>query len=219
MRRIVSACLGGLLVAACGLSPGGSTEPTPSGSPLTYDESPPAGTPAPAVTIKDAAGDLTDSSGRKVTKNALIDITALTASADRGTLNLLLALAGDVPKSLSSKKQALTYRFVLETNRSGSYDFWVTLSNTSAGKWAIRLDDYRPGGQSYTDSDFHGTLKAAGKTIVATIPLWVLGSPSTVRIAALARRDDQPTKKLVAADHVPKRSADTPGNDWLTIGR
>lgn len=219
MRRIASACLVGLLVAACGLAPGASTEPIPTGSPLTYDESPPAGTPAPAVTIKDAAGDLTDTSGKKVTKNALIDITALTASADGGTLKLKLALAGDVPRSLSSQKQALTYRFVLETNRSGAYDFWVTLSNTAAGKWAIKLDDYRPGGQSYTDSDFHGTLAAAGKAIVATIPLWVLGSPATVRIAALARRDDQATKKLIAADHIPKRSADAPGNDWLTIGR
>ena len=186
---------------------------------MTYTESPPTSTPAPPVTIKDAAGDLTDSRGKKVTKNALIDITSLTGSADRETLNLKLALAGDVPKNLSSKKQALTYRFVLETNRSGAYDFWVTLSNTTAGKWAIALDDYRPGGQSYTGSDFHGTLAASGKTIVATIPLWVLGSPSTVRIAAVARRDDQATKKLVAADHVPKRSADAPGSDWLTIGR
>jgi hypothetical protein len=219
VRRIASACLLGLLVAACGLAPGGSSEPIPSGSPLTYDESPPTGTPAPAVTIKDAAGDLTDSGGRKVTRNAMIDITALTASADRGNLNLKLALAGDVPKSLSSKKQALTYRFVLETNRSGAYDFWVTLSNTAAGKWAISLDDYRPGGQSYAGADFHGTLAATGKAIVATIPLWALGSPSTVRIAALARRDDQATKKLVAADHIPKRSADTPADDWLTIGR
>lgn len=219
MRRIASACLLGLLVAACGLTPGGSSEPIPSGSPLTYDESPPTGTPAPAVTIKDAAGDLTDSSGKKVTKNAMIDITALTASADRTNLSLKLALAGDVPKSLSSKKQALTYRFVLETNRSGAYDFWVTLSNTAAGKWAITLDDYRPGGQSYTGSDFQGKLAATGKAVVATIPLWVLGSPSTVRIAALARRDDQATKKLVAADHIPKRSADTPADDWLTIGR
>lgn len=219
MRRIASACLLGLLVAACGLTPGGSSEPIPSGSPLTYDESPPTGTPAPAVTIKDAAGDLTDSSGNKVTKNAMIDITALTASADRTNLSLKLALAGDVPKSLSSKKQALTYRFVLETNRSGAYDFWVTLSNTAAGKWAITLDDYRPGGQSYTGSDFQGKLAATGKAVVATIPLWVLGSPSTVRIAALARRDDQATKKLVAADHIPKRSADTPADDWLTIGR
>jgi hypothetical protein len=219
VRRIASACLVGLLVAVCGLAPGASTESIPTGSPLTYDESPPAGTPAPAVTIKDAAGDLTDTSGKKVTKNALIDITALTASADGGTLKLKLALAGDVPRSLSSQKQALTYRFVLETNRSGAYDFWVTLSNTAAGKWAIKLDDYRPGGQSYTDSDFHGTLAAAGKAIVATIPLWVLGSPATVRIAALARRDDQATNKLIAADHIPKRSADAPGNDWLTIGR
>jgi len=219
VRRIASACLVGLLVAACGMAPNGSTEPIPSGSPLTYDGSPPAGTPTPALTIKDAAGDLTDTSGKKVTKNALIDITALTASADRGTLKLNLALAGDVPKSLSSKKQALTYRFVVETNRSGAYDFWVTLSNTAAGKWTIKLDDYRPGGQSYADSDFHGTLAAAGKAIVATIPLWVLGSPMTVRIAALARRDDQATKKLVAADHIPKRSADSPGDDWLTIGR
>lgn len=219
MRRIASACLLGLLVAACGLTPGGSSEPIPSGSPLTYDESPPTGTPAPAVTIKDAAGDLTDSSGKKVTKNAMIDITALTASADRTNLSLKLALAGDVPKSLSSKKQALTYRFVLETNRSGAYDFWVTLSNTAAGKWAITLDDYRPGGQSYTGSDFQGKLAATGKAVVATIPLWVLGSPSTVRVAALARRDDQATKKLVAADHIPKRSADTPADDWLTIGR
>ena len=219
MRRIASACLVGLLFAGCGLAPGGSSEPIPSGSPLTYDASPPTGTPAPAVTIKDSAGDLTDSSGRKVTKNALIDITALSASADRGTLNLRLALAGDVPKSLSSKKQALTYRFVLETNRSGAYDFWVTLANTAAGKWTITLVDYRPGGQTYTGTDFHGTLAAAGKTIVAAIPLWVLGSPSTVRIAALARRDDQANKKLVAADHIPKRSADSPGDDWLIIGR
>jgi hypothetical protein len=219
VRRIASACLVGLIVAACGLAPGGSSEPIPSGSPLTYGESPPAGTPAPAVTIKDAAGDITDSSGKKVSKNALIDITALSGSADRGNLNLKLALAGAVPESLSSKKQALTYRFVLETNRSGAYDFWVTLSNTAAGKWAITLDDYRPGGQSYTDSDFHGTLKASGKAIIATIPLWELGSPSTIRIAALSRRDDQKTKKLVAADHVPKRSADSPGSDWLTIGR
>src|SRR5690349_23285757 len=118
VRRIASACLVGLLVAACGLAPGGSTEPMPSGSPLTYGDSPAARTPAPAVTIKDAPGDLTDSMGKKVTKNAMIDITALSASADRGTLNVKLALAGDVPKSLSSKKQALTYRFVLETNRS-----------------------------------------------------------------------------------------------------
>ena len=219
MRRIASACLVGLLAAACGVAPGGSVEPEPTGTPLTYTESPPTSTPAPPVTIKDAAGDLTDSRGKKVTKNALIDITSLTGSADRETLNLKLALAGDVPKNLSSKKQALTYRFVLETNRSGAYDFWVTLSNTTAGKWAIALDDYRPGGQSYTGSDFHGTLAASGKTIVATIPLWVLGSPSTVRIAAVARRDDQATKKLVAADHVPKRSADAPGSDWLTIGR
>jgi hypothetical protein len=219
VRRIASACLVGLLAAACGLAPGGSSEPIPAGSPLTYDESPPTGPPAPAVTIKDASGDLTDSGGRKVTRNALIDITGLSASADRGMLNLKLALVGDVPKSLSSKKQALTYRFVLETNRSGAYDFWVTLSNTAAGKWAIKLDDYRPGGQTYTDSDFHGTLAASGKAIVAAIPLWVLGSPTTVRIAAFARRDDQATKKLVAADHIPKRSADSPGDDWLTIGR
>jgi len=219
MRRIASPCLIGLLVAACGMAPGGSSEPIPSGSPLTYSESPPAGTPAPAVTIKDDAGDLTDLSGKNVSRNALIDITGLTASADRGTLNLKLALAGDVPKTLSSKKQALTYRFVLETNRSGAYDFWLTLSNTAGGKWAISLVDYRPGGQTYTDSDFHGTLAASGKTIVAAIPLWVLGSPTTVRIAALARRDDQATKKLVGADHIPKRSADTPGNDWLIIGR
>jgi hypothetical protein len=219
VRRIASACLVGLLVAACGLAPGGSGEPEPSGSPLTYGASPATGTPAPTVTIKDSAGDLTDATGRKVTKNALVDITALSGSADRGNLNLKLLLAGAVPKSLSSKKQALTYRFVLETNRSGAYDFWLTLTNTEAGKWAVTLDDYRPGGQTYTGPDFRGTLVASGGSIVASIPLSVLGSPSTVRIAAVAQRADDAAKKLIAADHVPKRSADSPGNDWLIIGR
>jgi hypothetical protein len=219
VRRIAAACLVGLLVGGCGLAPGGSSEPEPSGSPLTYEASPTAASPAPVVTIKDDAGDLTDARGRKVTKNALVDITSLSASADRGKLSLKLVVAGAVPKSLSSKKGALTYRFVLETNRSGAYDFWVTLANTSDGKWAVTLDDYRPGGQSYTGSDFHGTLAATGAAIVASIPLSVLGSPSTVRIAAMTRRDDEATKQLVAADHVPKRSADTPGNDWLIVGR
>ena len=219
MRRIASACLVGLLVAACGLAPGGSTEPIPSGSPLTYDGSPATGTPAPTVTIKDGTADLTDAQGRKVTKNAMVDITGLSGSAADGTLNLKLLLAGAVPKSLSSKKQALTYRFVLETNRSGAYDFWLTLSNNPAGKWVVTLVDYRPGGQTYVGSDFQGTLAASGSSIVASIPLWVLGSPSTIRIAALAQRVDDAAKKLVAADHVPKRSADTPGNDWLIIGR
>jgi hypothetical protein len=219
VRRIASACLVGLLVTGCGLAPGGSSEPEPSGSPLTYEASPATGTPAPTATIKDPAGDLTDASGRKVTKNALVDITALSGSADRGNLNLKLALAGGIPKNLSSKKQALTYRFVLETNRSGAYDFWLTLTNTAAGKWAVTLDDYRPGGQTYTGPDFRGTLVASGSSIVASIPLAVLGSPSTVRIAAVAQRSDDAAKKLIAADHVPKRSADTPGNDWLIIGR
>jgi hypothetical protein len=208
-----------MLLAACGQAPGGSTEPIPSGSPLTYDGSAAPGTPAPTVTIKDGAADLTDSAGRKVTKNALVDITALSGSADRGTLNLKLALAGAVPKSLSSKKQALTYRFVLETNRSGAYDFWLTLTNTAAGKWAVSLVDYRPGGQTYAGSDFRGSLAASGSAIVASIPLWVLGSPSTIRIAAMAQRVDDASKQLVAADHIPKRSADDPGNDWLIIGR
>jgi hypothetical protein len=130
-----------------------------------------------------------------------------------------LLLAGAVPKSLSSRKQALTYRFVVETNRSGAYDFWLTLTNTAAGKWAATLDDYRPGGQTYTGSDFHGTLAPSGTAIVASIPLWVLGSPTTVRIAASAQRVDDGTKKLIATDHVPRRSADTPGNDWLIVGR
>jgi hypothetical protein len=219
VRRIASACLVGLLVAACGLGPGGSNEPEPSGSPLTYEASPVTGTPAPIVTIKDPAGDLTDAGGRKVTRNSLVDITALSGSADRGNLNLKLLLFGAVPKNVSSKKQALTYRFVLETNRSGAFDFWLTLTNNVAGKWVVALDDYRPGGQTYTGSDFRGTLAASGSSIIASIPLSVLGSPSTVRIAAETQRFDDTAKKLVAADHVPKRSADTPGNDWLIVGR
>jgi hypothetical protein len=218
VRRIGAACFVALLVAACGQATG-STEPIPSGSPLIYGGTAPAGTPVPAVTIKDATADLTDAMGRKVTKNALIDITALSGSANGGTLNLKMVLAGDVPKTLSSKKQALTYRFVLETNRSDAYDFWLSLTNTAAGKWAVTLDDYRPGGQTYTGTDFLGTLAASGRSIVASIPLWVLGSPSTIRIAALAQRVDDATHQLVAADHVPKRSADQPGNDWLIIGR
>jgi hypothetical protein len=209
----------GLLIAACGQAAAGSAEPIPSGSPLTYDGSQPAGTPAPTVTIKDGNGDLTDSTGRRVTKNALIDITALSGSADQGTLHLKLTLAGAVPRSLSSNKQALTYRFVIETNRSGAYDFWLTLTNTPAGKWAPTLVDYRPGGQTYTGSDFRGTLAALGSAVVASIPLWILGNPSTIRIAALTQRIDDAAQRLIAADHVPKRSPDTPGNDWLIIGR
>jgi hypothetical protein len=216
---VASACLVGLLVAGCSGLPIGLPSSAPATPrPVHADDDPTTGITAPQVSLQDAKGDPTDGRGRKVTKNSMIDIVVLAGSADGTDLHLTLTLGASIPKTLSSKKQAITYRFAVEANDSGTFDFWITLANQDSGKWLASIADYRSGGQTYSGAQFRGSLAVAGNTVTGTIPLWMLGSPSRVRIAAITLRSDQAAKKFVAGDHVPKRSADTPGPDWLTLG-
>jgi hypothetical protein len=220
-RRSLVALLLVAMVAACGAGPNALLgRPTPS----AVDSAAPTTSIAPglvaeAKSIKDKKGDLVDEADDPVTKNGQVDIVKLTASADGSSLRLLLDLAGDVPAGVSSTDQQITYLFQVETDRSGTFDYWIVISNLENGAWSASITDYTEAGHgaSAYGPRFPGSNVVDGRSVAVTVALQALGHPSRLRIAAAAQRADHVSGVVLAEDHAPKDTT-KPSKAWLALG-
>ena len=225
MSRTIARSLAALVcmtvLAACNADPTSLTSrPTPSSATSAAPSSTNApGLVAASTSINDKKGDLVDEAGDAVKKNGRVDIVKVTASTDGSSLRLTLELADDIPTTLPSTEQALTYLFQVETDRSGSFDYWVVVSNLENGSWSAALTDYTEAGhgKSAYGPRFPGSVSVAGNLVTVTVALLSIGNPAKLRIAAAAERDDHPSGKVLAEDHAPKDTA-KPSKAWLALG-
>ena len=225
MSRTIARSLAALvlvgMVAACNADPSSLvSQPTSSAETSAAPSSSSVpGLVAEAVSIKDKKGDLVDEAGDAVKKNGLVDIVKVTASADGSSLRLMLELAADIPAAPPATDQPLNYLFQVEKDRSGSFDYWIVISNLENGSWSASITDYTKAGngRSAYGSRFPGSAVVQGNLVVVTVSLEALGDPATLRIAASSERDDHTSGKVLAEDHAPKDSA-KPSKSWLALG-
>jgi hypothetical protein len=206
-----------VVLTGCGGSAGSSSPGAAALVPSVPAGSAPAASPAPPrFSLADAKGDIVDGKGQKAVKQPAVDITRLTASIDGTTLRLDLTLAGPAPVKLSAGVREVTYLFVIEANRSGVDDFWVTITNTGNGGWSAKLSDWTAG-LEYVGDRFPGKTAVAASGVSVTVPLVALASPSGLRISAVARVRDHKTGAVLAEDQAPKGEKMRPNADWLTL--
>ena len=205
-----------VVLAGCGGAASSSQPPAAAVVPSVTTGPGAASSAPPRISVPDAKGDLVDGKGQKAAKQPAVDITKLTGSIEGATLRLDLTLAGPAPVKLSSGVREVTYLFVIEANRSGVDDFWVTISNTGNGGWSSKLSDWTAG-LEYVGDRFPGKAAVAGNGVSATVPLAALGGPSGLRISAVARVRDHKSGAVLAEDQVPKGEKMRPTTDWLTL--
>ena len=134
--------------------------------------------------LTDGKNDLVDANGKKAKPQPIIDITELNATSDgTGSLQLSLTVAGDIPETLPSTTREVTYAVVIETDRSGDQDYALLVTNGEQGRWSVALTNYLAGKSYPGDPEFSGVN---GNHIALEVALSDLGSPSSLRISAIA---------------------------------
>jgi hypothetical protein len=168
-----------------------------------------------SAVLTDAKNDLVDASGKKAKPQPLIDITELNATSDgSGQMQLVLTVAGDIPATLPSTTREVTYALIIEADRSGDQNYALLVTNGEQGRWSVALTDYSAGKTHPGDPEFAGV---SGNHIALEVALSDLGSPSSLRISAIAQVADHKTGKVIAEDQVPKGEQYRPDASWLTL--
>jgi hypothetical protein len=207
-HRAASLVLAALALVGC---VGGHTESTIIG---TIGE-PESVKPAVSAVLTNGKNDLVDANGKKANPQPIIDITELNAMSDgTGSLQLGLTVAGDIPATLSSTAREVTYAIVIEADGSGDEDYALLVTNGEQGRWSVALTDYSAGKTLAGDREFSGV---SGHHIALDVALTDLGSPSSLRISAIAQVADHKTGKVIAEDQVPEGEQHRPDASWLTL--
>jgi hypothetical protein len=220
MKALGALILVGIVVGCGPAGPATSARPSAVATDQAAQESPgPPGLVADSKRLKDKKGDLVDEDGDKVKKNGLVDIIGLTASADGSNLRLDLELAGTVPTKVSATEQELIYLFKVEKDRSGSFDYWIVVSNLESGRWSASISDDTAEGHGKTlyGDRFPGSAVVDGPDVLVTIALSAVGNPTRVRISATSERADHGSGDVLAEDHAPA-NVDAPNKSWLALG-
>jgi hypothetical protein len=138
---------------------------------------------------------------------SFVDIVALTADGQPGSLNVSMTLAAAVPTG-SPAVGSLAYSFDLDTDGDGTADYTATLGLLPGGGFSPTLVDKHTGSK-LTGSDFPGTATVTGATIALTVRFEALGCPPTVAVRGASQ---QVRAGATAGDQVP----DAP-DAWVTV--
>ena len=202
MRRIV-AFAAVLLLAGCGRLTTTSFVPASATSapvPSTTAGEPPL---ADEAELKDRRGDVYDLEGRDAPRTPHVDIMKVTAAADGHHLRVVLHLAGDVPKKLSSLKEAITYGIDMTVNDSGDIDYSVQIANLEGGNWDARLVPW------FNSAAIEYPPPMVDGVVGFIVPLSSLGDPTTIRLSVIAQRLDHPEGNVLVEDTAK----------WLRLGK
>jgi len=201
-----------LLGALAGCSSAGATgAPTPTAlaSATGSPSSTPLASPLPAASAVASpvasAGFTVDGSG-DVTPSYL-DIVAMRAGAESGSLTLALDLAGAVPAGNPSVGQ-LAYVFYVDVDGDGAWDYTATFKLVPEGGYRPSLAT-RAGGAGREGPDFPGTAALAGSTVSLTLRLDAIGCPASVGVRAASQ---QTKAGATAGDTVPDAS-----DAWIPV--
>jgi hypothetical protein len=189
------------LVAGCG-SPAAIPQPTQAGA---------RSLPTPTITarpglvanaeLKDKRGDVHGGEGRDAPRTPRVDIVKVTAAADGDHIRVALYFAGDVPKTLSSFEEEITYGIDMTVNDSGNVDYSVTVGNLEGGNWDARLTPW------FDTAAIEYLHPIVDGLVGFVVPLSSIGSPTAIRLRVIAERVDHADGSLLAEDHT----------SWLTL--
>jgi hypothetical protein len=193
-KRVVPLAMLALVsvLAACTANPatggpaGAPSASTPSVTSISPTTSP---TTTGVNTTIDGAGDVTPS---------FLDIVAMRASADSGSLTLGLDLAAAVPAGSPTVGQ-LAYLFYLDVDSDGAWDYTAALTLVPEGGFRPSLLG-RGSTPPLEGPAFPGTANLAGSTISLTLRLDAIGCPSSVGVRAASQ---QTKAGATAGDQIP----------------
>jgi hypothetical protein len=181
-----------------GPSPGDIVEPGQPGaspSPTASAPSDPSAVPMPSP--RPPSGALED--GSSDVTPAFLDIVRLEASAADGSLNLGMTLADSAPTG-SPLVGVLAYRFYLDTDDDGAWNWVVALDLVPGGGYVPSIADRA--GSRESGPAFPGTVNLSGGRISMTVPLDALGCPSVIGVRAMA---EQTKSSATVRDEAPDR--------------
>jgi len=200
--------LAAVLASLAGCSSTGapaSASAAPTGAASGLASLAPVSTPLPSVSAAASAGTTIDGAG-DVTPSYL-DIVAMRAGAEAGSLTLGLDLAAAVPAGSPAVGQ-LAYHFYLDVDGDGAWDYTAALKLVPEGGFRPSLVG-RGSTPPLEGPAFPGTANLAGSTISLMLRLDAIGCPSSVGV----RADSQQTKAgATAGDQVP----DAP-DAWIPV--